>query len=60
MPYRHLRNDKLFLYNPPSRNGKYRAEFSLENRLVSLNTKFQKKKGRESYGLTPTQMTQKH
>ena len=39
-------NNKFCLHNTPNRNGEYLAEFSLENRLVWLNTKFQKKKGK--------------
>ena len=34
------------LHNPPNRNGAYLAEFSLENRLAYLNTKFQKREGK--------------
>ena len=44
-------NNKFCLYNFPNKNGKYLAEFYLEYRFVSLIFK----KGRESYGPTPTQ-----
>ena len=37
---------KYFLHYPSNRNGQYVAEFSLEDRLIRLNTKFQKKKGK--------------
>ena len=39
-------NNKYCLHNTPNRNGDLLAEFSLENRLVCLNTKFQKRKGK--------------
>ena len=45
-------NNKFCLHNSPNKNGEYQADFSLENRLVCLNTKFQK--GRVNYGLTQT------
>ena len=35
-------NNKFCSYNPPNRNGEYQTNFSLENRLTCLNTKFQK------------------
>ena len=37
-------NNKFCLYKSPNRNGEYLAEFSLNNRLVYVNTNFQKRK----------------
>ena len=37
-------NNKYCLHNFPNRNGEYLADFSVENRQPSLNTKFYKKK----------------
>ena len=39
--------NKSSLHNSPNRNGEYLANFSLKNRLVCLNTEFQKKKKKE-------------
>ena len=39
-------NNKFCLHNSSNRNGEYLANFSLENRLVCLNTKFQKWEGK--------------
>ena len=39
-------NNRYCLHNIPNRNGKLLAKFSLENRLVCLNTKYQKRKGK--------------
>ena len=47
-------NNKLFLHKLSNRNGEYLADFSLENSLSCLNTKFQK--GKEKYRRTPTQI----
>ena len=52
------KNNKLVLHNLPNRNGKYQTDFWLMHSLLCLNTKF--KKGRESYGPTPTQILLKH
>ena len=35
-------NNKFYVHNSLSRKGKYFTDFSLENRLTCLNTKFQK------------------
>ena len=39
-------NDKFCLRNSPNRNGKYLADFALENRFVCLSTIFQRKEGK--------------
>jgi len=39
-------NNRFSLHNTSNRNGDLLAEFSLANRLVCLNTKFQKRKGK--------------
>ena len=36
------RKNKFCLHNSPNKNGEYRAEFSLENRLLCQNNKFKK------------------
>ena len=36
-------NNKFYLHDLSNRNGEYLADFSLENHLSCLNTKFQKK-----------------
>ena len=41
-----------YIYNLQNRNGEYLEKFSSENRLLCLNTKFQKRN--KIYGLTPT------
>ena len=41
------RNDKFSLHNPQNRNCEYLAEFSLENSISCLNTKYQKTQGRD-------------
>ena len=51
-------NHEFCLHNSSNRNGEYLTDFTLENRLICLNTKFQK--GRENYGPTPTQIILKH
>ena len=37
-------NHKFNLHNLSKRNGEHRTDFTLENRLTCLNTKFQKRK----------------
>ena len=37
---------KFSLHNSSNRNGEYLTDFTLENRLTCLNTKFQKRKGK--------------
>ena len=37
-------NHKFSLHNLSNRNGEHQTDFTLENRLICLNTKFQKKK----------------
>ena len=37
-------NDKFILHNSSNRNGEHRTDFTRENRLKCLNTKFQKRK----------------
>ena len=37
---------KFSLHNSSKRNGEHRTDFTLENRLTCLNTKFQKRKGK--------------
>ena len=49
-------NHKFSLHNSSNRNGEHLTDFTLENRLTCLNTKFQKRKG--NYG--PTQIILKH
>ena len=39
-------NHKFSLYNSSNRNGKHLTDFTLENRLTFLNTKFQKREGK--------------
>ena len=39
-------SNKFSLYNASNRNGKHLTDFTLENRLTCLNTKFQKRKGK--------------
>ena len=45
-------NHKFSLLNSSSGNGEHLTDFTLENRLTCLNTKFQKRM--ENYGPTPT------
>ena len=40
-------NNKFHVHNKPKRNGEYVADFSLENRLACLNTKFKKREGNQ-------------
>ena len=51
-------NSDVCLHNLLNKNGDYLADFSLQNSLSFLNTKFQE--GRENYGPSPTQITLKH
>ena len=51
-------NNKLNLHNSSNRNREHQTDFTLENRLTCLNTKFQKRKG--NYGSTSTQTMLKH
>ena len=51
-------NHKLCLHNSSNRNEEHLRDFTLENRLTCLNTKFQKRKG--NYGHTPMQIILKH
>ena len=39
-------NNKFSLHNSSNRNGEYQSDFTLENRLTCLNTKFRERKGR--------------
>ena len=39
-------NNKFSLYSSSNRNGEHLSDFTLENRLTCLNTKFQKRKGK--------------
>ena len=39
-------NPKFSLHNSSNRNGEHLTDFTLENRLTCLNTKFQKRKGK--------------
>ena len=39
-------NKKFSWYSSSNRNGEHLTDFTLENRLTSLNTKFQKRKGK--------------
>ena len=39
-------NHKFSLHNLSNRNGEHLIDFTLENRLTCLNTKFQKRKGK--------------
>ena len=39
-------NNKFCLHNSSNKNGEYLTDFSLENRVACLNTKFQKRKGK--------------
>ena len=39
-------NHKFILHNLSNRNGQHLTDFTLENRLTCLNTKFQKRKGK--------------
>ena len=52
-------NNKFSLHISSNRNEEHLTDFTLENRLTCLNTKFQGKK-RENYGPTPTQTVLKH
>ena len=38
-------NDKFSLHNSSNKNGEHLTDFTIENRLTCLNTKFQKRKG---------------
>ena len=49
---------KFSLQNSTNRNGEHLTDFTLENRITCLITKFQKKS--ENYGPTPTQIIRKH
>ena len=40
------KNDKFYLHKSPNRIDEYLAKFSLKNRFVYLNTKFQQKIGK--------------
>ena len=51
-------NNKFILHNSSNRNGEHLTDFTRENKLTYLNTKFPKRKRR--YGPTPTQITLKH
>ena len=39
-------NNKYSLHNTPNRNGQHLTEFIIENRLICLNTIFQKREGK--------------
>ena len=39
-------NHKFSLHNSSNRNGEHQIDFTLENRLTCLNTKFQKREGK--------------
>ena len=39
-------NNKFSLYNSSNRNGEHLTNFTQENRLTCINTKFQKRKGK--------------
>ena len=39
-------NHKFSLHNSSNRNGEHLTDFTLENRLTCLNTKFQKREGK--------------
>ena len=39
-------NHKFILHNSSNRNGEHLTDFTIENRLTCLNTKFQKRKGK--------------
>ena len=39
-------NNKFSLHNSSNRNGKHQTNFTRENRLTCLNSRFQKKKGK--------------
>ena len=39
-------NHKFSLHNSSNRNGEHQTDFTLENRLTCLNTKFHKRKGK--------------
>ena len=51
-------NNKYSLHNTSNRNGQHLTDFMIENRLLYLNTNYQK--GRENYGPTITQTIVKH
>ena len=51
-------NHKFSLHNLSNRNREQRTDFTLENRSICLNTKFQKR--RENYERAPTQIILKH
>ena len=40
-------NHKFSLHNSSNRNGEHLTDFTLENRLTCLNTKFQKRQGKQ-------------
>ena len=43
-------NNKFGVHNLPNRNGEYLADFSVENSITYINTKFPpRKKGRKNY-----------
>ena len=50
---------KFSLHNASSRNGQHRTDFTQENRITCLNTKFQKR-GRGKDAPTPTQLIINH
>ena len=52
-------DNKFYIHNSSNRNGEYRADFSLKNRLVCLNTKFQKKREGKLW-TNPYPITLKH
>ena len=52
-------NNKFSLHNSSNRNGEHLTDFTLENFLTCLSTKFQKRK-RENYGPTSTQIILKY
>ena len=51
-------NNKFNFNNLSNRNGEHLTDFTHENRLICLNTKFQKEK--ENYGPTLMPITLKH
>ena len=53
-------NNTFCLHNWPNRIGVYLAEFSPENKIVCLNTKFQKKKESENDEFTSTRIALKN
>ena len=50
--------NKFCLHNSLNKNGEYLTDFSLENRVIWVYTKFQKKEG--NYVPTPTQIILNH